>query len=548
MTHEPQDSSAWATPGASAMTAAGAHHLPELKRSLDPLFDLGDLCGRITIMQQADGRVVLVLLREYACSDEADELERLVRAQKFVLACPSRIVAPAAELLALVQRGAKPARTARRECSALEDAFDEIIEFACMNEASDVHFNVNTRQPRSQVWFTIDGRYLLPDRFASMASSALMDMLSVAWMRVRGGNGAVFDPAIEQQGRIRMAIRGRPIMLRWASLAADSGPSVCLRLLRLDASPQDRTLAALGYLPTQIDALLHARAQQGGAIIVAGTVGAGKSTTLAALLAGITATRKLITLEDPVEYVIEGALQNTLSRPLHAEDDSVFDAKLRTIKRSALDDLLIGEIRDQQTGRAFMDLSLSGTRVYATTHTHAAMLIPDRLASDFIGVSRHMLSSPGVLKLLVYQSLFPRLCQHCAGHWQNVPSSMDGHARDVSRFLHASGMSLERVRFRSAAGCAHCRRPQLQALWGYAGRTVVAECIAPGQDDVVLECIRHRDTTGLRRHLRALARTAIDDADMTHKSARECALFKTSIGEIDPVDLRAILGQGEGDA
>ncbi|KAG0753084.1 hypothetical protein G6F22_021605 [Rhizopus arrhizus] len=93
-------------------------------------------------------------------------------------------------------------------------------------------------------------------------------------MDVRGGNGAVFDPALEQQGRIALDVDTVPLVLRWASLATDAGPSVCLRILRLDAAA-DGDLHALGYLPAQIETLLRAREREGGAIVLAGVVGSG---------------------------------------------------------------------------------------------------------------------------------------------------------------------------------------------------------------------------------------------------------------------------------
>src|SRR5690606_38069655 len=123
-------------------------------------------------------------------------------------------------------------------------------------------------------------------------------------------------------------IRGRPVMLRWASLATDAGPSVCLRLLRLDArAGQD--LAALGYLPQQVATLHAACGVEGGAIVLAGVVGSGKSTTIATLMSRIPESHKVITLEDPVEYLIPGALQNTVARALDDTEGGVFDAKLK---------------------------------------------------------------------------------------------------------------------------------------------------------------------------------------------------------------------------
>src|SRR5690606_12432302 len=120
-------------------------------------------------------------------------------------------------------------------------------------------------------------------------------------------------------------------------------PSVCLRILRLDAQLHADGLESLGYLPGQIDAMDRARLSEGGAIVLAGAVGSGKSTTIAAMLRSIPAHRKVVTLEDPVEYLIPNALQSTIGRDLDAPDGTAFDSKLKTLKRSAMNDLMIGE-------------------------------------------------------------------------------------------------------------------------------------------------------------------------------------------------------------
>src|SRR3546814_20784444 len=101
----------------------------------------------------------------------------------------------------------------------------------------------------------------------------------------------------------------------------------------------------------------------GGALVFSGAVGSGKSTTLASLIAGVPDDRKVITLEDPVEYVIPRAIQSTVARDLFSGSGAAYTGKLMTLKRSAMTDVLLGEIRDRETGRAFMDLDRKSTRL-----------------------------------------------------------------------------------------------------------------------------------------------------------------------------------------
>lgn len=524
---------------------------PALVRALSREFDLASLAGRLCPVLLESGEAAVFAVKEYLQGDAIDEVERLVRSDGYRLAQPSRYALPAPLLLTVARGQLTAASLGRRgggrqaeRASALAALFLDIVRWGVAQGASDVHINVNRRGHACDIRYTIDGEYVATERFSGLSNTTLLEVLAVAWMDVRGGNGAVFDPALEQQGRISLEVDAVPVVLRWASLATDAGPSVCLRILRLDATVGG-DLHALGYLPAQIETLLRAREREGGAIVLAGVVGSGKSTTIAALMRGIASTRKVITLEDPVEYVIANALQNTLGGALAESAWPVFDAKLKTIKRSAMNDLLIGEIRDVDTGRAFMDLAGSGVSLYATTHAGSAALIPERLASDAIGVSRDFLATPGVLKLLVYQTLLPRLCAACAlpldSLWQGIPPSSDGSPdwQAWAKWLQRTYLlDTETVKVRNTAGCPACRRPQLPELNGIAGRRVAAELIEPERQEGFLARVRKRDNLGLTRRPQALEAGGWRDTARGGLRALDCALLHVNAGEIDP---RALL-------
>lgn len=516
-----------------------------VRRMLSDEFDIGASSNRFCPLQFEDGSVAIAAVEDYHDSEQVDELERMVLRRQYRLAEPSRLIVPATLLLALVRGQAAGTRTgpprhsgADTRKSSMVDAFHDMVAWGVDHDASDMHLNVQTMAEESEVRFTVGGQYVAPARFARMPTVTLMEILSVAWMDIQGGNGAVFDPAIEQQGRLHLQVRGRPVMLRWASLSADGGVSVCLRILLLDRRVCT-SFHDLGYLPSQVAMMDRARCSEGGAIVLAGVVGSGKSTTIAAMMSMIPETRKVVTLEDPVEYLIPGALQNTVTRALDGERRDSFDAKLRTTKRSAMNDLLVGEIRDRETGRAFMDVAGSGTSLYTTVHAGAAMLIPDRLASDFIGVSRDFLATPGVLKLLVYQALLPLLCQHCA---LDAPEEEAGQAawqRCRQRIASLYEVDISGLRVRNPRGCAMCSTHHLPELNGFVGRTVVAEMIEPGVDDEFLLCVRRGDNIEQRRRLSRQRRAAYDDPDMSGKTAMDCAVYKAVHGLVDPRDIEA---------
>ncbi|CAB5516977.1 ATPase, T2SS/T4P/T4SS family [Achromobacter anxifer] len=542
-----------------------AHLQPAVARALGRDFDLAALAGRLCPVLLESGEVAVFAVQDYTLGDQIDEVERMVKAQGYRLAQVPRYQLPA-PLLLMIARGQWVApRLERRgrerqeeRASALAALFLDIVRWGVAQGASDVHINVNRRRAACDIRYTIGGEYVGAGRFTGLSNATLLEVLAVAWMDVRGGNGAVFDPALEQQGRIALDVDGAPIVLRWASLATDAGPSVCLRILRLDASA-DADLIALGYLPAQVETLMRAREREGGAIVLAGVVGSGKSTTIATLMRGIAPSRKIITLEDPVEYVIDNALQNTLGGALAESAWPAFDAKLKTIKRSAMNDLLIGEIRDVDTGRAFMDLAGSGVSLYTTTHAASAVLIPERLASDAIGVSRDFLATPGVLKLLVYQTLLPRLCPHCALPADSLWSGRAKAQTEVDWQAWLRRMEQEylletaTLKVRNAAGCPACRRPQLPELNGTAGRSVAAEMVEPESADGFLERVRARDNVMLKQQSQAAGPGGWRSEAARGAQALDCALYKVSRGEIDPrsllrrFDLPAALpGRGAG--
>lgn len=462
---------------------------PPVRRALSAEFGTRSLSDRICPAELADGTVALFALAEHVGSDQADELQRRIESAGRVLANPPRYVLSAALLLALARGDVGLPATAfprERTPTALAGVFQDMVQWGVRHGASDLHLNVCRDAAESEVYYTLAGRYIAPERFRHMPTALLLDVLAVAWMDIRGGNGAVFDPLAEQQGSLLRQVDGRNITLRWASLAADRGPSVCLRFLERDARPQPASLETLGYHPDQLERIERVMRSEGGAIVFAGTVGSGKSTTLAALIAGLPPHRKVITLEEPVEYRIERAVQNTIGRYLDRAAHDDYAAKLRALKRSAMTDVLLGEIRDAETGRAFMDLSGSGVNVYTTVHAPSAAGIVDRLASEFIGIPRDFLTTPGILKLLVFQALLPTLCSACA-----VPADPErlatGSMRPASyweRWLAGVESvwpcSRADLRLRNEAGCEQCRIPQLPELAGYVGRTVAAECLEPG--------------------------------------------------------------------
>ena len=533
---------------------------PAFVRSLAHELAVLGLQGRVCPVSFSDGSAGVFTLLEYCYDDQTLAVLELLRRRGLRLSDPQLFVLPPALLLAIDKSADEQTALAssvytdrQTQQGALSAAFDAVLRWGVVRQASDIHFNVNRNRYSSPVFFTLAGRYVSPSEFSNLPTSTVLDMLAVAWMDVEGGNGAVFDPMIEQQGRLCRRVDGQRLLLRWASLATDVGPSVCLRLLVMDESKLTPDLQALGYLPQQIALFERLEMTEGGAVVLAGTVGCGKSTTIATLMRGIAAERKVITLEDPAEYLIPNALQNTVCRSFSEEDEHAFDTKLKAIKRSAMNDLLIGEIRDHTTGRAFMDLAACGVNLYTTVHAGSALLIPDRLASSFIGVARDLLATPGVLKLLVFQALVVKLCPGCSLSFEQAQRQPPGRSvatqassanqleRWVSRIEENFGVSRGALRFRNEQACADCEH-SVPILRGTAGRTVVAEMIEPLSEPEFLEGVKHQDGVGLYRWFTHRSQQALLTSQPQRQSARQIAIYKMAQGILDPRDVQARFG------
>ncbi|MFF7060560.1 ATPase, T2SS/T4P/T4SS family [Achromobacter spanius] len=433
----------------------------------------------------------------------------------------------------------------QNERSAVRQGFYDIVSWAVRNDASDLHLNIDTTAATSRISATIDGQYTTPEQLA-MPTQQLVDMASVAWLDVSGGNGLFLDMANEQQGRLYEVVDERSYMLRWGSFIADKGPSITLRLLDVDSKVQKVDMADLGYLPSQIAQFERATRSMGGAIAMGGIPGSGKTVSIAQLIVRLPRTRKTMSIEDPVELILEAVLQASLSRSLDGSDRDTMKSKLMALKRAAASDVFLGEIRDVLTGAAFQDIVLSGSNLYCTTHVGSALAIPQRFSSSEIGIPRSTLGTPGVLKLLVHQSLMPKLCSCALPAAALLEGAEDrmGVKRDRTtwqRYLAdietLYDFGSEPIKVRNPEGCETCRKKGIPELFGYARRTAVAELFEPSSDPDALRAITSGDEIRLRE-IFASQRTARYDApDMQGKSTMECAVYKMSQGMIDPRDI-----------
>ncbi|EPG9766587.1 ATPase, T2SS/T4P/T4SS family, partial [Escherichia coli] len=332
--------------------------------------------------------------------------------------------------------------------------------------------------------------------------------------------------------------------LRFQSIAADRGPSVTMRVLEQN---NIRPLEAYEYLPSHLALLVRHKGASNGLIVFAGKVGSGKTTSITALIATLPPHYKIFMIEDPVEIIVDNAIQCTVERKMDGSSDSSFKSKLFSMKRNAPDAVSLGEIRDPLTGNGVVEVGGMGTLGLFTIHAAGMLHIPERMWSDSIRIPKDFLASPGMLKLLVYQALVHRLCS-CAeplsslvekggsdwnSQWHDGPYWEQYIARIQTMFAVDSST----MKVRNINGCEKCRHEHFTDLNGYNSRTVIAEMMEPNSHYEMLKLIAQGDTLGLYEFMDQLPRSPNSDPDMTNKNVVECGIYKALIGQVDPRDI-----------
>ncbi len=260
----------------------------------------------------------------------------------------------------------------------------------------------------------------------------------------------IAEKRIPQDGRISVALGGRTLDVRVSTLPARAGERVVMRIL--DREQANLAMEQLGMPPGVLALFRAALNEPNGIILVTGPTGSGKTTTLYAGLSALNdQTRNILTIEDPVEYAIDGVGQTQVNTKV----GMTFAAGLRAVLRQDPDVVMVGEIRDVETARIAVQASLTGHLVLSTVHTNDAPGAITRLRD--MGVEPFLLAS--TLRLIMAQRLVRRLCPHC----RQAEKADEAAARSVGL---APGTTIYR-----AKGCAECGNT------GYLGRLGVYEAV-----------------------------------------------------------------------
>lgn len=338
-----------------------------------------------------------------------------------------------------------------------------LLTNAVNRRASDVHIEPMARHVL--VRYRIDGRLVEVERHPDSVAGPIASRIKVM------AGLDIAETRLPQDGRLKLAVRGRDVDVRVSTSPIAHGESIVLRLLGRTEVPLE--LERLGLPPATLLRLERALARPHGIILLTGPTGSGKTTTLYAAINHLRGPDvKILTVEDPVEVILEGVNQVQVRPEINLD----YAATLKAFLRQDPDILMIGEIRDQETAEIAMRAALTGHLVLSTLHTNSAIGAFTRLAD--IGVEPFLTASTVIATIA--QRLVRQLCREC-----RVPSEPD--ARERQLFDHI-GFNAPPVIY-EPSGCPACSGT------GYKGRLPMLELVEV--DEPMREHVREGRTISM---------------------------------------------------
>jgi len=374
----------------------------------------------------------------------------------------------------------------------LQSVFDD----AAQVRASDIH--IEPQDGRLAIRFRIDGvLHLQTEADIKVATPLALRLKLMADLDIS-------EKRLPQDGRFAVKVRNQRIDVRISTMPTQYGESVVMRLL--SQVGMNLRLDAIGMPPRIVERFRAIVQRPNGLVLVTGPTGSGKTTTLYSALSELNSVeKKLITVEDPVEYRLPGVNQVQVNDKI----DLSFARVLRSALRQDPDIVLVGEMRDQETAQIGLRAAMTGHLVLSTLHTNSAASTPLRLMD--MGVPRYMVG--GSLQAVLAQRLVRVICESCTTPYRPTPA-------ELTWVLQELGERAVSTQFFHGKGCSHCNGT------GYRGRTGVYELLEMTR--AVTEAANHPDPSHflkvahaemegetLRRHGVSLAvqgRTTISEA------------------------------------
>ena len=388
----------------------------------------------------------------------------------------------------LIEQNEEAADSRLGEAETAEDADAPIIRLvtkllidAYKMKASDIHFE--PMEKRYRVRYRVDGALREVDGPPKYLQANFTSRIKIM------SHLDITEKRIPQDGRIQLSVGDKDIDLRVSSIPTTHGESVVMRIL--DKASIQLDIPKLGFYADDLELVNRIISLPDGIFLVTGPTGSGKTTSLYAFLNTInTPSRKIITVEDPVEYQLPGINQVQVDR--HVE--MTFAAALRSMLRQAPNIIMVGEIRDVETAEIAINAALTGHLVFSTLHTNDAPGAITRLVD--MGVKPFLVAT--ALRAVMAQRLLRRICPECKKPY--TPSAAE------IKMLRLSPEYLANHQFYKGTGCKKCGHT------GYKGRIGIYEIFQITED--IARLVFANESSGVIREAarRAGMRSLRDDA------------------------------------
>lgn len=343
-----------------------------------------------------------------------------------------------------------------------------LLNRALEMRASDIH--IEPFENQLKIRYRVDGMLKDVEAPPVRSSAAVISRVKVM------ANLNIAERRLPQDGRIRIRIAGREFDMRVSTVPTMHGESVVMRIL--DRTNVALEFSTLGFSPDMLGIFQSVLAYPHGIILVTGPTGSGKTTTLyTALQALNTPEKKILTVEDPVEYQLPGVNQIQVKPQIGL----TFANALRSILRQDPDVIMIGEMRDLETAKIAVQSALTGHKVFSTLHTNDAASSVTRMLD--MGIEDYLLTS--TVNAVLAQRLVRTLCEGCKEPYTAWPELVD--ELGLGRFGTGNAIALYHLR-----GCERCEGT------GYRGRTCVLELLVMS-DPVRRAVLSHGDAAAIQR-------------------------------------------------
>ncbi|MFM2083207.1 MAG: hypothetical protein RLY95_25 [Pseudomonadota bacterium] len=419
--------------------------------------------------------------------------------------------------------------------------YEDLIQKAYLLGATDIHFYLGSSDfanSTSKVRLRVGGRMR---EWKTYPSHLLLKALSTGYSKSTAGTNSQGDysPSRPTSTMTKHEVKDARDLPRTLSGRFNSRPTVdggakaTVRLLETDVQNiHIPTLHELGYAPSQIALIGNALRKNVGLIVMIGSTGSGKSTTLRTMMVSLPSKEQLecYSVEDPVEYYMPiNQISIQRSSDASAEEiDAMLMSAARDLLRQDPDVIMVGEIRDKEVAALVANMVKTGHRVLTTAHGNGCIDAFDRFVTE-LGLLPSTLANKTFMSSSIYQHLIPVLCPYC-----KKPAKPTLNPEQLEALTKKFQIDPGSLFVASKEGCDHCIVPEL-GIRGTKGMTVVAEVLS--FDRPLFQFIRNCDWIGATDYWRKQRRTGFGDMDMTGKTAFEHALAKMAAGLVDINDI-----------